>query len=515
MIVSAAYLGSRVTGWIRIAAISSTFGASRDLDAFYAAFRIPDLIFQLVAAGALGSALIPLLSALITTGQENRAWRIASTVTNAMLVGLAILGLLAFVFAPTVVAMAAPGFDDSQVRQAADLARIMLLSPIFLALGSVATSVLNAEKRFLAASLAPVFYNLAIIGGAIFLAPAIGVVGLAIAVVAGSVLHFLVQVPSLRRIGMHYRPGLDWRDREAAETFALLVPRALGLGTSQLALVVATGLASSLAVGSITDFTVAFTVLQIPIGILSVPIGIVILPELSRHLARDAMPEFVGLLSRSLGVLAYLILPITTIGMVLRRPTIELLFEYGKFDASAVSSAADTLLFLMAGLFAESMIALLARAFYAGRDTRTPVVAAVAAVVLTICTSLALVGPFGLPGIAIAFASGASLEATVLFIAAQARYSSLIARPLLASFVKALVAAIAGSAVAMVAFVTAEGLTGGSAKAVLALDMLVAVSTGGTAYVAAGAILRIREQQFLFARCWQLLHHLAARASRA
>ena len=164
IIVSGAFLVSRVLGYVRLVVIGNTFGASADLDAFFAAFRIPDLIFQLVAAGALSSALVPVVSGLFITNERQRAWRVVSTVTNLMLIGLAILAAAFFVFAPAIVPIITPGFEGEQLDMTIQLTRIMLLSPIFLAMGAVATSVLNAGGRFSAAAIAPIVYNLAIIG---------------------------------------------------------------------------------------------------------------------------------------------------------------------------------------------------------------------------------------------------------------------------------------------------------------------------------------------------------------
>ena len=197
LLVTGAYFVSRVLGWVRLVVLGTTFGIQGALDPFFAAFRIPDLIFQLVAAGALASALIPTIATLLARGEADRAWHVVSTVTNLMLLALAALGGLLFVFAPSVVPVITPGFDPAQLSTTVELTRLMLLSPIFLALGSVATSVLNARGRFVASVLAPIVYNLAIIGGALFLAPSMGLVGVAVGVVVGSVLHLGVQLYSL------------------------------------------------------------------------------------------------------------------------------------------------------------------------------------------------------------------------------------------------------------------------------------------------------------------------------
>ncbi|TMC66438.1 MAG: murein biosynthesis integral membrane protein MurJ, partial [Chloroflexi bacterium] len=214
-----------------------------ELDSFFAAFRIPDLIFQLVAAGALGSALIPIVAGLLATGEQARAWRVVSTVTNLMLIGLLVLAVLLFVLAPVVVPAITPGFTNAIERdRTIELTRLMLLSPIFLALGSVATSVLNAAGRFAAAAIAPVVYNLAIIAATLVLAHPFGVEGLAIGVVCGSLGHLLVQLWSVTRLGFRYSPRIDGSDPQARTALWLMAPRALGLGAGQVTFVVMTSL---------------------------------------------------------------------------------------------------------------------------------------------------------------------------------------------------------------------------------------------------------------------------------
>ena len=338
LIVTGAFLISGVLGWFRVVVISTTFGASRDLDAFFAAFRIPNLIFQLVAAGALGSALIPVLAGLLATGEPSRAWRVANTVTNLVTGALVVLAAILIVLAPWLVPLITPGFDAPTTRLAVELTQIMLLSPIFLGLGAVATSILNARDRFGAAALAPAIYNLAIIGAALLLAPSMGVHGLAIGVVAGSILHIAVQIPALRSVGFRYRPEADPRDPASRETLLLMAPRAIGLGVSQITLVVSTALATEVAIGAVTAFNVAFTMLQIPIGLIGVPLAMVILPSMSRELARGEVDSYLRLVVRAIRLLLFAMLPISVVGIVVRTPAVSLLFDYGEFGRAPCSS---------------------------------------------------------------------------------------------------------------------------------------------------------------------------------
>jgi putative peptidoglycan lipid II flippase len=380
------------------------------------------------------------------------------------------------------------------MAQTVDLTRIMLLSPILLALGSVATSILNAQDRFAAAAMAPVVYNVAIIAAALWLAPAMGVSGLAVGVVAGSLLHLLVQLRSLWTGGFRYAPVIDAADPAAREALVLMVPRAIGLGVTQLTFVVATSLASGLAIGSITAFNVAFTILQIPIGVIGVPLGVVVFPSLSRQLAAGATGEYLRLLTRSLRLLLFVMLPITGLGIVLRTQIVAVLFDYGRFGGEAVRLTADTLLWFLPGLAAHALIAITARAFYAGRDTRTPVAAAILAVVVNVGLAVALVGPLGLPGLAIAIAAGAWAEAIVLLVILRRRMPAFALGEIGRGFVAWGAAALFASVVAWLVLQVAAGAAGPAPTKAALLGILAASGgIGGVVYLGAGVALRLPE----------------------
>jgi putative peptidoglycan lipid II flippase len=493
LVVSGAFLVSRILGWVRVAIIGVSFGAGPELDAFFAAFRLPDLIFQLVAAGALSSALIPIVAGLLTTNEHERAWRLVSTVTNLMLLGLVVLALVIAVLAPLIVPAITPGFDAGQAARTVDLTRIMLLGPIFLALGSVATSLLNAQGRFAAAAVAPIVYNLAIIGAALTLGPSLGVTGLAIGVVGGSLGHLFVQLPAVLRLGFRYTSRIDLADPQARKALALMAPRAIGLGATQITFVVVTSIASTLGTGAITAFNIAFTLLQIPIGVIGVPLGVVVFPALSREAALGRAEEFAALLSRAIRLLLFVMLPLTGIGIVLRREVTELLFGYGRFDAAAIDLTAATLFTFLFGMAAHALIAVLARAFYARQDTRTPVAAGIVSVVVNTTLAVILAGPLGLPGIGFAIAIGAWIEMSILLILLRGRLPELSIRPVFLVAFRSLIATIIASAVAF-ALRGGLDLVGGDPGPVgLVVRLVVVGGVGLGVYAVLAAILRIPE----------------------
>ncbi len=495
LLVSAAFFASRALGYVRVGVTTSIFGAGPELDAFFAAFRIPDLMFQLVAAGALGSALVPVVAGLLATGGSERAWRIGATVANLMLVALAVLAATFALLAPAIVPAITPGFEPTMTERTIELTRIMLLSPVLLALGAVAASLLNAAGSFVAAALAPVIYNVAIIGAAIILGPTMGVTSLAVGVVAGSAGHLLIQLPTLRRLAYRHRFAIDLRDATARQVLQLMAPRALGLGAVQVTFLVNTTLASALGAGAITAYTVAFTLLQLPLGLVAQPLGIVALPTMSRAAASGGQGELAALVRQALRLLTFTTLGIAVLAIVLRREAVTLLFGYGRFDEAAVDATAGALGIFLLGLPAHSAIAILARAFYAAQDTRTPMLGAVLAVGVNVAVSVATVGELGIRGLALGIAAGAWLEATFLVIRLAGAMAGLSAVREAAGWLRSAVLAAVAGAVTWTAL-TAFGWTGPlqeSGKLAVALVAATATAAFGALYVGLAGAFRQSE----------------------
>ncbi|HWP64027.1 MAG TPA: murein biosynthesis integral membrane protein MurJ [Candidatus Binatia bacterium] len=494
VVVSGAYLASRLLGWVRLAVIGAAVGSARDLDAFFAAFRIPDLLFQLVAAGALSSALVPIVAALDARGERRRAWRVALTLAALLATALVVLGIGAVLAAPVLVPLITPGFDADGWARTVELTRIMVAAPLFLALGAVATSVLNAHGRFGAAALAPVAYNLAIIAAAaaVALEPGLGVGVVAIGVVGGATAHLLVQLGSLLRLGFDPRVGIDPRDGEARRALVLMVPRAIGLGAGQITFVVLVALASTVDVGAVAAYTFAFTLLQIPVGVVGVPLAVVLLPSLARDVALGDEARYGRLVEASLGVLVFVMVGLAAVGAALAMPTAFLLFGWGRVAETTLAATGSAFAAFLLGLPAHGAIAVLARALYARGDTATPAAAAVAAVVVNVTLAAALVGPVGLVGLALAIAAGAWLEALGLAVVLQRRTGTLALRPFVRVGLPSL-AAGGVAAVAAVLLVTALGgwALGAPERVALVGEAVLVGGVGLAVYVAAAALLRV------------------------
>lgn len=441
LILTVAALASRLLGWVRLLVIGSQFGASRELDAYFAAFRIPDAIFQLVVAGALSAALIPVFSGYRAREQESEAWRLASSVINLVVIALAALSLLMAIFAPIVVPIVAPGFDAPTTELTVRMTRVMLLSPVFIGMGAVVSGILNSYERFAVPAVAPLIYNLAIILAAIFLAPIMGVEGLAVGVAVGSLAHLVVQLPNLGSVGQRYDLTIGLRHPGVRKVAWLMGPRMLGLAAGQINFIVSTVLASGLPEGSITAYNYAFQLSQIPVGVLGVSVAVALFPTLSRDAALGRINEIRRQVAGSLRILVFLAAPLTAIMIVLAQPLAAVFFQYGLFGARSTERTADALVFFSIGLGGHIVVHVLTRAFYAMQDTRTPVLWAIIAVAINVPLMMLLVGPMGVAGLALSLSISALLEVIGLVWALRRRIESVEEAAVLRSLARSAVAA--------------------------------------------------------------------------
>lgn len=495
LVVTGALFVSRILGWIRVAVIAASLGIGRELDIYTAAFRLPDFLFQLVAAGALASAVIPTIAALVEAGDRPRAWRVVSTVANLLLVILAALALLTFVAAPQLAPLVAPGFDAAETEALVELTRILLLSPIFLALSAVATSILNSAGRFSASVLAPIVYNVVIIAAAVFVVPSYGLAGLAWGTVVAAAATVLVQLaPVFRQAGFVYSPRVDLGDAEARRTFALLGPRALGLAGSQLTLLVLTSLGSTLAPGAIGAFGLAFVIFQIPLGTIAYPLGIVALPALSQRVASGRVDEYVALVTRALRLLGFTMLPVACIAAGVALQVVDLVIDFGRVEEAGIALTGAAFLGLLAALPTEAMIIVLSRAFFAARNTWIPVGAALVAVGVAIVAALALVEPLGIVGLSLGLVVASWVEALLLLAAFRRRHDDFGIIRLARAHAWYLAAAVAAGFVADRAYdVLASGLGRDPGPLAGALALAGAGVVGLAVYVGLAALLRVPE----------------------
>ncbi len=437
------FVASRLSGLLREIVIGAQFGTSAELDAYLAAFRLPDLLFQLVAGGALGSAFIPTFSHVLTNRGEAAAWRLFSRVLNLVTLALVGLAALAALFAhPLVTLIIAPGFDAAQAETTATLMRWMLISTVIFGASGLIMGALNAVQQFALPALAPVLYNLAIISGAWLLGPRLGIYGLVIGVVVGAFAHFGIQLPGLMRARVAYSLDLTWREANVREVGRLMAPRVLGLFFVQLNFLVNTILASGLAAGSLAALNYAWLLMLLPQGIFAQAIATVAFPTFSAQIAANDHAGLHQTVTRTLRMVLFLTVPAAVGLFVLRVPLIQLLLQRGSFDAESTLTVAYALQFYAVGLVAHAALEILVRVFYALHNTLTPVVVGIGAMGLNILFSLWWIDDLGYGGLALANSVATIIETLVMVILLRRSLPGLAWRPVLASTARIVSAAV-------------------------------------------------------------------------
>jgi putative peptidoglycan lipid II flippase len=375
-IVMGAIVFSQVIGLLAKSLAGSAYGTQAEMDAFFAANQFTDLLFNLVAAGALSSAFIPVFTTHIAREEHKQAWLLASAIANLVTLILTLLSIITAIFAPQVVRhILATGFTDpTQQALTVDLLRIQLVSTIIFGLSGLLMAILNAHQYFLFPALAPSMYSFGWIIGVLFLRPSLGIYGLAWGAVAGACLHLLVQVPVLFRLKhrkYHFTLGLKFPS--VREVASLMGPRLLGVSIVQLNFLFNAYLASFLSEGSYSSIKYALTLMLMPQAAIAQSIAIASLPTFSAQVARGERDQMRASLAATLRGVLLLSLP-ASVGLVMMRSEIvSLVFERIQFDASSTQMVAWALLWYGAGLVGHSIVEIISRAFYALHDTKTPV----------------------------------------------------------------------------------------------------------------------------------------------
>jgi putative peptidoglycan lipid II flippase len=454
-LVMALFVVSRVLGLLREMVISHQFGTGGDLDAYLAAFRLPDILFQIVAGGALASAFIPTFSAHLARHDERGAWQLASAIINLVLILTSAAAILAALLAPWLVsAVIAPGFDAQRQALTVALMRLMLVTPVIFGVSGVIMGILNARQHFLLPALAPILYNLGIILGAVILAPERGVMGLAVGVVAGALGHLLIQIPGLVRHGLRYTPVLGLRDPSVREVGRLMLPRVVGLAAVQINFLVNTILASGLVAGSLAAINYAWLLMLLPQGVFAQSIATAAFPTFSTQAARGQVAEMRSTLSATLRAILYLALPAAVGLVVLSKPLVQLIFQRGAFTETSTEMVAWALAFYALGLPAHAAVEIVVRAFYALHDTKTPVIVGIGAMALNVILSLAFIAIFGAlgwmkhGGLALSNSLATTVEMAVLLHLLRQRLGGLEGRRMLASLARISLASLTMGSVA-------------------------------------------------------------------
>jgi putative peptidoglycan lipid II flippase len=503
-VVALGFLGSRLLGLVRTVVIAHQYGTSPNLDAYFVAFRLPDLIFQLLAGATLGSAFIPTFARVMKDKGEREAWRLAAGVLNLVLGATLVFALLALLLAPLIVPITAPGLGDDTGQHAqltslaVDLTRIMMISPVLFAVSGMFMGILNSRHHFLAPAFAPMFYNAAIIVGALV---SDDVKVLAFAVVIGALLHLLVQLPALRLVGMRWQPVWDWKDRGVREVGRLMGPRVIGLAAFQLNFLIATFFASTVRDGAISAVNYAWLVVMTPLGVFGMAISTAAFPRMAEQAARDD-GELQHTLSRALRLILYLTVPASVGLMILAKPITAFLLRSGAFNSASTDLVVGAVVFYSLGLFAHAGIEILSRGYYAMSDTRTPVAFAVISMIVNLVLSLILVWPFGIRGLAFALSAATIVEFVLLLRTLMRRLHGLDTAPLAFSVTRTVVATILMAEVIALwlALLELTGLLQLERKALAGFAAVGGIGLGAIVYFYASRLLRSEEADVLLQR---------------
>lgn len=443
LLVMVFYLLSRVTGLVREVIVGAQFGTSAGYDAYLAAFRVPDTLFQLIAGGALGSAFVPVFSQFWVKGEKAGAWLLFSRVLNlvtVVLIGAA--GVAAMFALPLVERVIAPGFSAEQQQLTANLMRLMLFSTVLFGISGLVMGALNAMQHFLWPAVAPTVYNLAIIAGAWLLGESLGVYGVAIGVVAGSLGHLLVQLPDLFHAGARYSRSWAPRDPSVSEVARLMAPRVLGLLFVQMHFLVNTILASGLVTGSLSSLNYAWLLMLLPLGIFAQSVATAAFPTFAAQVAAGQSDEMRHTFGQALRTVLFVELPAATGLFLFGAALVGVLLERGAFTEESTLMVAYALQFYAVGLAAHGALEIVVRAFYALHDTWTPVAAGIAAMVLNIVLSLLLIGPLNFGGLALASSLAVIVETLLLLLLLRRRMGGIEGRALLVTLARSALACI-------------------------------------------------------------------------
>jgi putative peptidoglycan lipid II flippase len=438
--ISVATTGSRILGFIRDILLARIFGATGSTDAFFIAYRIPNLFRELFAEGSMSAAFIPVFTETLTKEGREDAKKLASQVLAFLMSAVAVICFLGMLLAPYVVSVIAPGFIKSPEKFAltVKLTRIMFPFLFFISLAALAKGVLNSLKSFFVPALAPIFLNLAIITSALFFASKFDVplIAIGLAVSVGGALQVAIQIPDLKKRGFLVMPLFSFVHPGLKKIFRLLIPAIVGMGVAQINIFISTIFVSYLSGGAATYLYYAMRFVHLPIGIFGVAMATAVLPALSEHAARKDNDALRDTFSFSLRLLFFITLPAMAGLIVLGEPIIQVLLQRGEFDAHAAAETAYALIFYSSGLWAFVGTRIVASTFYSMQDTKTPVKIAVLSVLTNIIFSFILMGPLRHGGLAFANAIASAVNFIVLFYLLRKRLVTVDGRKIFRSFIK-------------------------------------------------------------------------------
>jgi len=447
-VTGVATLTSRILGLVRDQVLAALFGAGSDMDAFIVAFRIPNLVRDLFAEGAMSAAFVPTFTRRLTIDGKDDAWRLGNNLINALIVVTGALVIAGLVFAAPLVGAYARDFSSvpGKLELTITLTRVMLPFLTMVAVAAAVMGMLNSLHHYFIPAVSPALFNVATIAGAFALAPVMPALGLpritaiAIAALAGGALQVLVQWPSLHAEGFRYQPRLDFKDPGLHQVLILMGPGTVGLAATQVNLFVNTLLATSQGTGAVSWLSYAFRLMYLPIGLFGVSIATATLPAVSRHAAIDDRTGIRHTVADAMAMMMVLNVPATLGLAVLAEPIVRLLFERGRFLASDTAATAAALRFYAVGLVGYATARIASPVFYALRRSRVPVIVSITTVAVNIAMNVALVRVLGFRGLALGTSIAMIANGAALLVLLRRHLEGLDERRLTATLAKIIVA---------------------------------------------------------------------------
>ncbi len=489
------------------------FGVTSAWDTYAAANLIPEQLFNLLAGGALAYAFIPIFGGFLTREDREGAWRLASNVLNTIFLAALVVSVIAFFMAPWLVTnVVAPGFKNpfidlgrpldrtflnlvfhpDLVAQTANLMRILLLSLLIFSISGLCTGILHTYQSFLLPTLAPIMFDMGNLFGVAVLARYFGVYGAAIGAVIGAALHFAIQTPGLIRLRARWRPILNWRDPSLRQVITLMIPRALGLGLVNLNMLIATNIASGLGSGSVASYNRGWSLMQLPETLIGTAMGIVIFPTLATLSAAGDLRGKRDAMSGALRFILIASIPAAVAMAVAGRPLVGVL-EGGAFDSESASRVFRVLQFFALGIITQSAVEVVARSFYADKDTITPLWVALGTATINVLLALLFKDTFGAAGLALANSLAVGVELLSLITILRRRWQGINESALIATTIKAVLAAIIMGLVMAGIGAFIDRLPIGVSRVTLLARAGVELLAGGGVYIAAALLLGMNE----------------------
>lgn len=471
IVVMITLLLSRILGFIREVIIANVYGASIETDAFFAAFTIPDVMFNLLIAGALSSGFMPVFTSFLAKGEDKKAWKSANSFITAALIFIAAFSILGVIFTKFLVPLVASGMmkNPEGFNLTVSLTRIMFIAVTFTVLAGLLRGILNSYKIFTAPAIGPVLYNVGMILGALILGmTSLGIYGMTIGVIVGALMNFLVQVPDFRKVGgaKYFKLSIDTKDEGFRRMVTLMIPAIIGLSVSQLNIVINQNIATFLGEGFLSLVRYANRVMLLPLGIFAMGIATTLFPVMNSQIAKKEYNEFKDTFSEGFRTIMYITIPAAVGMMVLSEPIIRVLYKSGSFAETDVKITGVILAFYGLGLIGQSGVQIITRGFYAIQDTKTPVKVAFITVLLNgiLGVGLAFYTPLGIAGVSCAYSISSIVNMYLLYKGLSKKTNGLKSKEILNSVCKASIASFVMGGVVLIVYRLVENLLNMSSK---------------------------------------------------